>query len=74
MRKIEIRNGALEYDHSQGRAGVYPGEQILEALEYGVVHHIERRVVEDDPPVGWSFLDDPHGRCNTRLGHLHTPS
>src|SRR5438132_560525 len=44
------------------RAGVYPNEQILEALEYSVVYHVERRIVEHDPPVRSRFLDDPHVR------------
>src|SRR5579862_5346206 len=48
MRQIEIGNRALEYDNSQGRACVHTGEQILEALEHGVVYHIERWIVEDD--------------------------
>src|ERR1700730_14630838 len=74
MRQIEIRNRAFEYDHSQGRAGVHTGEQILEALEYGVVYHVERWIVEDNPPVGRRFLDDPHGHRSISLRHLHTPS
>src|SRR5229473_6439701 len=60
--KVELRIRALEYYDTQARAGAHPNEQILEALEYSVVYHVERRVVEHDPPVRSRFLDDPHVR------------
>src|SRR5258708_4598479 len=72
MRQVEIRNRALEYNHSQGRAVVHTGKQILEALEHGVIYHVERWIVEDDPPVGRRFLDNPHGRRSISLRHLYT--
>src|SRR5690348_4617108 len=60
--KVELRIRALEYDDTQARAGVHSFEQILEAFEYGGVYNVERRIVEQNPPVRRRFLDDPHVR------------
>src|SRR5467141_2108761 len=60
--KIELRIRALEYYDTQARAGVHSSEQILEAFEYGGVYNVERRIVEQNPPVRGRLLDYPHGR------------
>src|SRR5205807_10167004 len=60
--KVELRIRALEYDDTEARAGVHSSEQILEAFEYGGVYNVERRIVEQHPPVRRRFLDDLHVR------------
>src|SRR4029077_4229822 len=60
--KVEFRVRALECYDTQARAGIHSSEQVLEALEYGVVYNVERRIIEHNPPVCSRFLDDSHGR------------
>src|SRR6266702_7147103 len=60
--KVELRIRTLEYNDTQARAGVHSSEQILEAFEYGGVYNVERRILEQNPPIRRRFLDDPHGR------------
>jgi hypothetical protein len=49
---------ALEHDDTQVRARVHPSEQILESSEHGRAHDVERRIVENHPPLRGRFLDD----------------
>src|SRR5882724_7145786 len=60
--KIELRIPALEHNDTQARGGIHSSEQVLEAFEYGGVDNVERRIIEQNPPVGGRFLDDPHVR------------
>src|SRR5215510_7581565 len=60
MGKVEVRVRALEYYDTQARTSVHSTEQILEALEYGGVYDVERRIFEQNPPVRRRFFDDPH--------------
>ena len=60
--KVELWIRALEYYDTQARAGVHSSEQILQAFEYGGVYNVERRMIEQNPPVRRRFLDDPHVR------------
>src|ERR1700758_3192062 len=49
--KGELRIGALEYDDTQARAGVHSSKQILEAFADGGVYNVERRIIEQNPPI-----------------------
>ena len=60
--EVELRIRALEYCDTEVRAGVHSSEQILEPFEHGGVYDVERRIVEQNPPVRRCFLDDPHDR------------
>ncbi len=58
MATIEERNN----DDGSARAGVHSTEQILEAIEEAGADDVERRVIEQNSPVGRHFLDDAQGR------------
>jgi hypothetical protein len=59
--KVEVRIRAFEYHDTEAWSGIHSREQILEAFEDSRVHHVERRIVEHNPPVRRGFLDDPQG-------------
>jgi len=61
--KIELGIRALEHHDAQAWAQVHSSKQILQAFEYGGVHNVERRVIEENPPVRRCFLNDPHRHC-----------
>src|SRR5258705_9720630 len=67
--KVEDGIRALEHHNAQAWARVHSSKQILEAFEYGGVHNIEGRVIEQNPPVRRCFLNDPHRHCRFTFTH-----
>src|SRR5690242_7547136 len=53
---------ALEYDDTKARVRVDPSEQILEVFEYPGADNVERRIIEDNPPIRRRLLDDTQVR------------
>jgi hypothetical protein len=60
--KVELRIRALEYDDTKARAGIHSSEQVLEAFEYAGADDVERRIIEQNPPIRGRFLGDAQVR------------